>query len=156
VEPFAVGAAASVTSFFQVVSGDPTRNGLKPPSSGDSIEKITVKMVSLDQYISEKGIQKIDVMKLDVEGGELEVLRGAAGMFERDRPILICEVLDETTSVWGYNAREIVSRLRDSGYDWYECRTDGTLVPHEIREGYPAVKNYVAVPREKAALVESR
>ena len=50
-------------------------------------------------------------MKLDVEGGELEVLRGATEMFERFRPILICEVLDETTNVWGYKAREIVRLL---------------------------------------------
>jgi len=149
VEPFAVSATASETSFFQVVSGDPTRNGLKPPATEDSVAKITVKAVSLDQYVAERNIQRVDVMKLDVEGGELEVLRGAADMFARFRPILICEVLDETTSVWGYKAREIISMLGDAGYLWFECGANGTLIPHEIRDDYPTVKNYVAVPREK-------
>ncbi len=153
VEPFAVGGAASETSFFQVVSGDPTRNGLKPPATDDTVGKITVKTISLDQYVAEAGIRKVDVMKLDVEGGELEVLRGATGMFNQFRPILICEVLDETTQVWGYKAREIISLLRTIGYLWFECRPDGTLIPHEILEKYPVVKNYVAVPREKLHLV---
>jgi FkbM family methyltransferase len=149
VEPFAVSAAASETSFFQVVSGDPTRNGLKPPATGDSVASIVVKAVNLDQYVAERNIQRVDVMKLDVEGGELDVLRGAAEMFARFRPILICEVLDETTSVWGYQAREIVSMLGDVGYLWFECAPDGTLIPHQICEDYPAVKNYVAIPQEK-------
>jgi FkbM family methyltransferase len=154
VEPFAVGARASETSFFQVVSGDPTRNGLKPPATEDSVAKITVKTISLDQYITETGLQRVDVMKLDVEGGELEVLQGATDMFNRFRPILICEVLDETTKVWGYKAREIILLLSGAGYLWFECRADGTLVPHEIRDSYPDVKNYLAVPQEKLSLVE--
>jgi len=152
-EPFAVSAAASDAIFFQVVSGDPTRNGLKPPATEDSVAKITVKAISLDQYVAERRIQRVDMMKLDVEGGELEVLRGATEMFNRFRPILICEVLDETTVVWGYKAREIISLLGDAGYLWFESAADGTLIPHDIREGYPVVKNYVAVPREKLSLV---
>jgi FkbM family methyltransferase len=156
VEPYAVSSTASKTSFFQVVSGDPTRNGLRPPASDDSVAKITVQAISLDQYIAEKKIQRVDVMKLDVEGGELEVLRGAAAMFEKFRPILICEVLDQTTLVWGYPAREIISLLAGAGYLWFACAADGTLHPHEICEEYPEVKNYVAVPREKFPLQAER
>ena len=118
--------------------------------------KIAVQSVGLDQYMAENGIQRVDVMKLDVEGGELEVLRGAAGMLEKLRPILICEVLDQTTLVWGYPAREIILLLASAGYLWFECAPDGTLDPHEIREAYPSVKNYVAVPREKWPLQVGR
>lgn len=152
VEPYAVSSEASETSFFQVVSGDPTRNGLKPPASDDSVARITVKSISLDQYVAKAVLARVDVMKLDVEGGELEVLRGAADLFEKFRPILICEVLDQTTRVWGYPAREIISLLADVGYLWFECAADGALIPHEIRDEYPDVKNYVAVPREKFPL----
>jgi FkbM family methyltransferase len=152
VEPFAVSSAASEMPFFQVVSGDPTRNGLKPPASDDSVAKIMVQAIRLDQYVAERGIERVDVMKLDVEGGELEALRGAAGLFEKFRPILICEVLDQTTLVWGYPAREIISLLAGAGYLWFSCGIDGTLIPHEIRDEYPDVRNYVAVPREKLPL----
>ena len=113
-------------------------------------------MTSLDRYISQNGIQRVDLVRLDAEGSELEVLDGATEMFKRIRPIFICEVVDETTAAWGYPAREIVSRLSQAGYDWFECDADGGLIPHEIREGYPAAKNYVAVPEEKLSLVQLR
>lgn len=153
IEPYAAGAAAMKTTFYQVVSGDSTRNGLRPPATDDSTAKIPVETISLDQYVAEKRVEQVDVMKLDVEGGELEVLRGATKMFERFRPTLICEVLDETTNVWGYKAREIVEYLSATGYSWFECAADGTLIPHQVREEYPVVKNYVAVPKEKVSQV---
>ena len=156
VEPFAVSSKASEMTFFQVVSGDPTRNGLKPPACDDSVAKITVKAVSLDQYIADNKIERVDVMKLDVEGGELEALHGAEAMFEKFRPILICEVLDQTTKVWGYPAREIISLLAGADYLWFETAEDGTLIPHTFRDEYPEVKNYVAVPREKWPLQAER
>jgi FkbM family methyltransferase len=156
VEPFAVSSTASEATFFQVISGDPTRNGLKPPASDDSVAKITVKAISLDEYVAETGLARVDVMKLDVEGGELEVLRGAAAMFEKFRPVLICEVLDQTTLVWGYKAREIILQLASAGYVWFECGADGSLIPHEIRDEYPDVKNYVAIPQEKLPLQGAR
>jgi FkbM family methyltransferase len=153
VESFAMGGSPSEATFFQVVSGDPTRNGLKPPATDDAVSKITVKTTSLDRYVEEAEIRRIDAIKLDVEGGELDVLRGAEKTFHRLRPVLICEVLDETTKVWGYRAREIVSLVEDAGYRWFECRVDGSLIPHEILEEYPDVKNYVAIPREKLSLL---
>jgi FkbM family methyltransferase len=154
IEPYAVGSQASLASFFQVVAGDPTRNGLKPPATDDSVAKITVNTVSLDQYMKETGLSRVDVMKLDVEGGEMEALRGAEKLFHTFRPVLICELLDETTRVWGYNACEIVSLLKGAGYQWFECRKDGTLTPHEALDNYLVVKNYVALPEEKLASIK--
>lgn len=153
IEPYAVGAEVSETSFFQVVAGDATRNGLKPPATDDAVATIHVKTTALDLYLERAGLPRVDVMKLDVEGGEIEALRGATKLLHDSRPVLICEVLDETTQVWGYHAREIISTMKAAGFEWFECREDGTLVPHEVRDDYPAVRNYVAVPGEKAAAV---
>jgi len=42
-----------------------------------------------------------------------------------------------------------VSALGDYDYTWFDFQPDGALVPHEPRDEYPEVRNYLAAPREK-------
>ena len=105
--------------------------------------------VRLDDYVSQFPLTRVDFVKLDVEGGEREVLRGASSVLTKFRPIFICEVLDATTQAWGYKAREIIQMLESFDFNWFDIRSDGSLVPHKIREHYPEIRNYVAVPKEK-------
>jgi FkbM family methyltransferase len=155
-EMLALGAGKSKTTFFQVKSGDTTRNGLRAPDSSDTVTEIPVTIISLDEYVREQNIQRVDVIKLDVEGGEIDVLRGAAKVFGEMRPLLICEVLDATTHAWGYDASEIIRAVRNYDYDWFDFNSDGSLEPHAERQSYPRVNNYLAVPREKRELVMQR
>jgi len=69
------------------------------------------------------------------------------------RPIIICEVLDWVTRPWGYPAFEIINCLREEDYVWFDFHDDGTISPHEIRNEYPEIRNYLAIPREKLPLV---
>jgi FkbM family methyltransferase len=149
VESCAVSSGMSNCAFFQVVSGDTTRNGLRPPASTDAVREVPIKTVSLDQYISDTSMRRVDIIKLDVEGAELDTFRGATKVLTELRPIFICEVLDATSQVWGYEARQTISTLKAFDFDWFEIGSDGTLVPHEMKDSYPRVQNYLAVPREK-------
>lgn len=149
IEPYAVGGAAEAKTFFQVVSGDTTRNGLRPATSSDAVTAINVKMIALDSFIAESGLCSVDVVKMDIEGGEIEALRGATQMIGKLRPVLVCEVLDMATQPWGYDARAIILALQRYDYAWFESLPDGTLTGHTIKDRYPDIRNYVAVPREK-------
>src|SRR5579862_191031 len=148
-EPLALGSAACTQKFFEITNGDNTRGGFRPPASEDRISEISVETVRLDDYVSQFPLARVDFVKLDVEGGELEVLRGASSALTKFRPILICEVLDATTQVWGYKAREIIQMLESLDFAWFDIRSNGSIVPHKIREHYPEIRNYVAVPKEK-------
>src|SRR5271156_5479227 len=116
-EKLALGATAARTAFFQVVAGDTTRNGLRPPANSDSVTEIPVDLISLDDYASSRGLERVDLIKLDVEGGEVDVLRGATAVVSKFRPIFICEVLDAATRAWGYDACQIIATLQNSGYE---------------------------------------
>lgn len=54
-------------------------------------EKIEIDVVSLDQYFAARGITRIDFLKCDVEGHELEVFQGASQLFDRSQPTLLFE-----------------------------------------------------------------
>jgi FkbM family methyltransferase len=153
-EPCALSSACAPLSFFTVASGFTTMNSLKKPPIDHPVRETTVEAVSLDHYLQERGINQIDVMKIDVEGGEIEAFRGASQMLTMIRPIVICEVLDWVAGPWGHAARDIVSFLRGHDYGWFDFRDDGTIFTHKPKEEYPDTRNYLAVPKEKLSLVE--
>ena len=57
-------------------------SALKP--AGDA-EKITVPMVTIDSVVKSEALQSIDLLKIDVEGFELQVLKGASGLLAEKR-----------------------------------------------------------------------
>lgn len=99
----AVGEAS-----FQNVVNNPGFSGLKKrtyPNPCETIETITVRTDLLDNLISEK----IDLIKVDVEGGELQVLRGAVSTIRRSQPVIIFE--------HGYGAAEYYGTTPEQVYD---------------------------------------
>lgn len=55
-------------------------------------QEIAVNMLKLDSYVAKKEINRLDLMKIDVEGYESFVLEGARESIRRYRPTIICEV----------------------------------------------------------------
>ena len=59
-----------------------------PLSTGDTVETIRVPLRTLDSY----NLSNIGFIKIDVEGHELDVLRGAEVTLRRDQPNLLIEI----------------------------------------------------------------
>ncbi len=51
-----------------------------------------VRALPMDDYLDGRGVERIDFIKIDVEGFELEVLRGLRRTIERCKPVVFCEV----------------------------------------------------------------
>jgi FkbM family methyltransferase len=150
VEPYAVAAEAGDATLNVVVDGYQSMNSLRPPAVDHPVRQVVVQTIALDEYLHRNRIDKVDLMKVDAEGGELQIFNGAKTLLSRFRPLIICEVLDKVTRPWGYPAREIVERLRTYGYGWFEILPDGSLLLHHPRNEYPEeVRNFLAVPDEK-------
>jgi len=76
-----------------------------------------VPMGTLDSYLAAHGVERVDVVKLDVEGAEPLVLEGARGTIERDRPTIVSEFypLALESSGWA-SASSYLEQLRRHGY----------------------------------------
>ena len=70
----------------------------------------------LDAIIQEAGVSRVDVIKIDVEGADLLVLKGAKQTLARYSPILIVEVADEWLQAMGASPAELREFLRSQGY----------------------------------------
>ncbi len=156
IEPFALGRKTSKAELFLVQGEEDGCNSLRPPAVTAVTQTVIVDVNSLDEYLKEARIGKVDFVKLDVEGAEREVLLGAQGLLgSASRPVILAEVQDLRTEPWGYPAREIVNILDRAGYEWFRILDDGRLAPIEIHdERYDG--NFVAIPQDRMAEVSDR
>jgi FkbM family methyltransferase len=86
-----------------------------------------IELVTLDDFCQSHEISKLDLIKIDIEGSELPVLRGAMGVLRKYMPYIIIEVQQETASKAGYNASDILSLLHDIGYRFELIERRGKL-----------------------------
>jgi FkbM family methyltransferase len=71
-------------------------------------ETVDVPTVVLDDLVAAGEVDPPDFLKIDVEGSEVDVLRGARAVLAAHRPLVVCE-LHETN-------REVAAQLRGAGY----------------------------------------
>lgn len=95
----------------------------------DSSYPVTV--ISIDRHVAETGAVP-DLIKIDAEGAELEVLRGATTTLMQARPIVTIEVGDTETEK---HSRAAIEYARDLGYSPFDLHVDG-LRTHEIQDTY--------------------
>jgi FkbM family methyltransferase len=71
------------------LSGARGRHTLKPYKWLEEVGSETVPLRTLDGVLEEQGVERVDVVKIDVEGGEVEVLHGADRTLSVDRPMTL-------------------------------------------------------------------
>ena len=87
-----------------------------------------VRVTTLDRDIEELRLPAPTFIKIDVEGFELDVLRGAAQTLARERPAVFVEIHGETLAGKRSNAAAVVQFLRDAGYAAIQHIESGTVV----------------------------
>lgn len=85
---------------------------------GETKTTAGARTTTLDAYVNEAGIEHIDLIKIDVDGNELSVLRGAAKILARDRPRIIFELAPYILEEHGSSGAELLGLLQDTGYEF--------------------------------------
>lgn len=62
-------------------------------------ESLIIDMYKLDSFVKEYQIEKIDLIKIDVEGMDLKVLHGAKNSIKKHRPVIFVEYCNEYGSI---------------------------------------------------------
>lgn len=76
-----------------------------------------VPCTTLDDYCHEWAVRNVDLVKIDVEGGELSVLKGMERLQGANPELrIVLEFADVTTNGFGYEARELGHWLQERGW----------------------------------------
>ena len=86
-----------------------------------------VDVITLDDALASISLTRVDLIKIDVEGGELACLQGAGRVLRRFRPMLIVEVQAFSASQAGWNVDELFQYLQGFGYEFFTIGSKGRL-----------------------------
>lgn len=131
-------------------------NSLRPTSSFGG-GQLAVECDRLDDYCARRGLGRVGFMKIDVEGGELPVLRGSAELLASSRPHLLLE-FSSLTTCFGYSSRDLEQFLQQRGYELFLVTSAG-IKPLVLPRPAAAVDNVLAVHSsriEEVHLLNSR
>jgi FkbM family methyltransferase len=138
VNEVAIADAQGETLLFCTDPGSPGTNTIMNPVE-HACGSVKVPTVTLDQYLVERGISSVDVMKLDIEGAELLALRGARDLLCADRaPVIVLEVNPRTLSLSGGGADQLLGLLDEYGYSYYSIATYGARTHDPWENGFAA------------------
>jgi FkbM family methyltransferase len=108
---------------FQFVKDSPAYSGIlrrEYTTDTPNIEELEVAMSTLDEQV---GAAKIDLIKVDVEGGEWAVLAGGSSVIQRDRPLIIFEFGKGASEYYGTTPEKMWTLLTGWGYSLYDLRS---------------------------------
>lgn len=86
---------------------------------------------TLDNVLSRIRIDAMSLIKIDVEGGEHDVLRGASETLKRFRPKVVCETTQQSMGRFGDSVAGLRAFMSELGYTAKDLLTDKVLGPTE-------------------------
>jgi len=115
-----------------------------------TVLEYAVMCTTIDAFAEEQKIERVDLIKMDVEGTEIKVLHGGERCIDQNRPIIIYEyssIIDELSN--SDNSAKSFEFLKGKGYIQFEIFNEQQL----RKLSGPNVKikssNIIAFPREK-------
>jgi FkbM family methyltransferase len=115
---------------------------------------VEIPAITLDTFVKERPIDQISFIKIDVEGGEMSVLKGATDTLKKFRPALMIELCAEYQNLVGLTVKQFKEFLVN-GFQMsaYTIQNDGRLKPSPITE-FHILDNVVFIPTEKLSLYQ--
>jgi FkbM family methyltransferase len=158
----AVGDSTGDVSFF-VDTRQSGYSSLSLPESGSTPEEILEIKVTMQRMDDLVSLQNVDVIKIDVEGAELGVLRGAQMLLQRCRPVIMFESGPLDAEGLGFTKEGMWQFLHERQYglhlpsrlahDDVPLGKEGYLESHL----YPRrTTNYFAIPMERRLEIRDR
>jgi len=94
-----------------------TYTAAKP--TGEVVRTLKCTATTIDDYVQEKVLPRVDFLKMDIEGAELMALEGAQKTLRQFSPTILLEVSPETYERFSYSSSDIFHLLSNLDYQAY-------------------------------------
>ncbi len=129
VQALLVGAAGGAAGAPLVFSSWPLSGGdqVHLLHGGRAMSTRGAEVTTLDDALRERGVTRVDFIKIDTDGHEPEVLEGAAETLRRSAPTILMELAPYTLDEAGSSVDDLLSTIRACGYRLYDLRSGAPL-----------------------------
>jgi FkbM family methyltransferase len=117
--PLAISDKKGEVSFFAHNEANCSGDGFVDTGRGGAGDVIQVKTIPLDIWWKNNQQPKIDLIKIDTEGAELLVLKGAKEMLTQCSPDIFFEMQENNYKVYNYTWKDVLSFFESIGYAIY-------------------------------------
>lgn len=116
VAPVALGDAPGELGMWLKSEETGAGSGTAALVTGDGEAHLRVPVVTLDAWAAEQGITRCELMKLDIEGAELMMLRGAERFIAATRPLIFGEFEAYWLSTFGSSFLDVAAWAERMSY----------------------------------------
>jgi FkbM family methyltransferase len=150
-DPAHVVAISNISSSWDISKkiDDPNRNVF---DGGFAKSCADAAPMTFDEFVEQEGITRIDLVKLDVDGNEIDIMRGADKVFKDLRPILLVELSPIHFDQMDFNFEDLVNELININYDFYNALGDKIdLDTEKLEQWIPhgTLVNLIGHPRNR-------
>jgi FkbM family methyltransferase len=97
-------------------------NAVHPKHRGMLVNTKGAAVDTLDHFVESEGIERLDLIKMDVDGHELPVLQGGLVTLKKFRPILVMELSPYVHREHHHDFAQFVALLREAGYSLQDAK----------------------------------
>ncbi len=130
VSQIAVGDRSGLVSFSQ--SADSAFSSLRDTGRKPVKRQISVPMTSLDEYVQDNSVNRVDILKVDVEGAEALVVSGSTKLLrdaERRPRLIMLELSSKNLQAFKTSVQSVLDQMAGLAYAPYVSTADGQLSP---------------------------
>lgn len=152
----ALGAQAGETTFHCARPEWGAFDGLRDTGRVGQTEAVQVQVRTLDELWEERGRPDVCAVKIDVEGADLDVLRGATVCLRACRPLVLVEWNAENLAAFGHDKAALLTFAQSVGCDLFAM--PGlvlTASPDHLRAQMQFEESFVLLPATDRVLIGS-
>ncbi len=118
------------------------------PDAVQETDSETVQAIRLDDYVASNHVTRVSVIKIDVEGAEMDVLEGGTDLLRQYRPQVLMEVTVEILARAHRTPKQVFDFWQDLNYHIYRINDRGGLEAIERPEQFGSDQNICCRPAE--------
>ncbi len=142
--------ATEATLYLPLARGEMSNTGAASMFKVEGVaapldQQETIRLMRLDDYVTARNLNRLDIIKIDIEGAELNALRGAVETLRRFRPLVLMEVDLDNLSRAGSTPVEVLEFWHDLNYRVKRINASGSGTPIAAAEDLKPHQNIMCL-----------